>query len=60
MAMATSKAGARVEGMAKGYVLHEGPSPFVGQPIVSIATNEEWICDLLRAMSRKVETGELD
>ena len=46
--------------MAKGYVLHEGPSPFDGQPIVSIATNEEWICDLLRAMSRKVETGELD
>ena len=24
--------------MAKGYVLHEGPSPFDGQPIVSIAT----------------------
>ena len=27
-----------VSGMAKGYVLHEGPSPFDGQPIVSIAT----------------------
>ena len=26
------------QGMAKGYVLHEGPSPFDGQPIVSIAT----------------------
>ena len=46
--------------MAKGSVLHEGPSPFVGQPIVSIATNEEWICDLLRAIRQKVEDGELD
>ena len=58
--MATCKAGVACAEMAKGYVLHEGPSPFDGQPIVSIATNEEWICDLLRAMSRKVETGELD
>ena len=36
--MATCKARVLVAGMAKGYVLHEGPSPFDGQPIVSIAT----------------------
>ena len=36
--MATCKAGDACAEMAKGYVLHEGPSPFDGQPIVSIAT----------------------
>ena len=30
--------GLLVAGMAKGYVLHEGSSPFDGKPIVSIAT----------------------
>ena len=36
--MATCKTGVACAEMAKGYVLHEGPSPFDGQPIVSIAT----------------------
>ena len=36
--MATCKEGVACAEMAKGYVLHEGPSPFDGQPIVSIAT----------------------
>ena len=36
--MATCKAGVAWAEMVKGYVLHEGPSPFDGQPIVSIAT----------------------
>ena len=48
--------------MAKGYVLHEGPSPFDGQPIVSIATlhsSNRKTGDMVQ-IRRKVEAGELD
>ena len=36
--MAICTAGAAGSGMAMGYALHEGPSPFDDKPIVSIAT----------------------